>query len=57
MSTIPFEGAAPDVEVLYRNEAGEYQYSGMFSQIVIQEGNLVVDHGGPQTGIIILKDV
>jgi len=56
-SVVPFTGAAPSVDLLYRNEAGEYQSSGPFTAIVIEGGNVVIDHGGPATGIILIRSL
>lgn len=60
ITTIPYTnelrsiyGTRPFVQVVYRNDEGEYQVANV--GITIAGGNITVDHGGPMTGLIILR--
>lgn len=47
-------GPLPAVDVIYVNELGQYQ-QGVFSEVKIVSGNIMVNHGGPATGLILIR--
>lgn len=49
-------GPTPRVFVWYRDEVtGELVASSWFTLMKVQGGNIVVDHGGPSTGFIVIR--
>lgn len=56
-TTVPYNGEyglRPLVQVTYFID-GQWIQQGVFSEIRIQAGQIVVDHGGPATGLIKLS--
>lgn len=54
VTTLPYNGEYgehPLVEVVYLM-GEEWIQQGVFTQIKIEPGQIVIDHGGPATGII-----
>lgn len=49
-------GSMPDVFVLYRDpDTGEFLVAPWYSRIEFSGGQLRVDHGGPQTGSVVIS--
>jgi hypothetical protein len=47
--------STPKVFVLYRDsETGEYTVAPWFTRIEFSAGQVRVDHGGPQSGILVI---
>lgn len=46
-------GSNPFVQVVYRNDENAYQVANV--GITLSDGNIVVDHGGPMTGLLIIR--
>lgn len=47
-------GSTPKVFVLYREEDGSYLVAPWFTRIEFSGGEIRVDHGGPQIGIVVV---
>jgi hypothetical protein len=47
-------GGTPKVFVLYREEDGTYLVAPWFTRIEFSAGQIRVDHGGPQIGLVIV---
>jgi hypothetical protein len=49
-------GPTPRVYVwYYEPETGDFLQSSFFTLVSFADGNVVVDHGGPQSGIIVIR--
>lgn len=49
-------GSQPKVFVLYRDaDTGEYVVASWFTRIEFGGGEIRVDHGGPQNGIVVVS--
>ena len=49
-------GSQPNIFVLYRDaDTGKYIYASWFTRIEFHGTSIFVDHGGPQTGLVIVK--
>ena len=49
-------GSTPKVFVLYRdNDTGEFMVAPWFTRIEFSAGQVRVDHGGPQTGVVVIS--
>lgn len=53
-TTVLYSGPRPTVTVLYY-QSGQWMIAGVATPIVITDNQVIVDHGGPATGIIKLS--
>lgn len=53
-TTIPFTGDKPIVQVIYFQD-GQWTVAGVFTEVKFSGSNIIVNHGGPATGRVILK--
>jgi hypothetical protein len=53
-TTVPYNGARPTVTVLYYDN-GQWVSAGMGTVVKVTGTQVIVDHGGPATGIIKLS--
>lgn len=40
-------GPLPKIDVAYMNEAGDYVFAGVFTQVQFNGDRILIDHGGP----------
>lgn len=54
VTTVPYTGTRPSIEVAYLNPDNTYTLggAGIFSQITFNATNFVIDHGGVSSGIV-----
>ena len=52
ITTVPYIGVRPTVDVLYLKEDGTLIQSGIMTQIQITPTAVIVNHGGASTGIV-----
>lgn len=52
ITTVPYTGVKPIVQVLYKQPDNTYLAAGIFTQIEITATDIIIDHGGSETGIV-----
>ncbi len=52
VTTVPYIGNRPTVDVLYLQTDGTFIQSGIFTQIEITPTDVIVTHGEASTGIV-----
>lgn len=53
-TTIPYTGVKPIVSVIYFVD-GEWKVMGVGTEIRFTGSNIVINHGGPATGKVVIK--
>jgi hypothetical protein len=51
-TTVPYTGNRPTVTVNYKQPDGSYLAAGIFTLIEVTPTEVIVDHGGPSTGVV-----
>ncbi len=52
VTTVPYTGSRPIVDVAYLQPDNTFQTAGIFTQIEITATDVIVTHGGISTGVI-----
>lgn len=52
---VPYTGNRPTISVIYLQPDGTFLQAGVFTQINFTTTDVIIDHGGPASGYVLLK--
>ncbi len=55
VTTVPWVGVRPTVQVAYLMDEGTLQVAGVMTQIDFQPTEFIINHGGPASGYVFWK--
>lgn len=55
ITRVPWTGTRPTVSVAYLQTDGTFLVQGMFTQIDFQPTEFIINHGGPASGYVSVK--